>query len=118
MVIDLSAQLAARFSRTVTISQGLQTTVTRSLTNTREGYLRRVAVWHMVHSIALNRVAYTSEPRLPRPEDRYRWIRMQEIEFADAGSSQTTFLTSLQTPGRVGLVELRECPGRGVDVRS
>lgn len=90
--VELSTQLSSRLSRTVTISTGSQTTATKQLTNTRDGYLRRVAVWRVVNSISLYRVAYASEPHLPDPEDRFEWKQIQYIEFADTSALQSTYL--------------------------
>jgi hypothetical protein len=89
--VELSAQLSGRLSRTVTISTELQTTATKQLANNRDGFMRRVAVWHVVHSISLYRVAYASEPRLPDPGERFEWKQLQRIEFADTGAPQSTY---------------------------
>lgn len=89
--VELSAQLSGRLSRTVTISTELQTTMTKQLANTRDNYMRRVAVWHVVHSVALYRIAYPNEARLPVPGERFEWKEFQHIEFADKGSPQSTY---------------------------
>jgi hypothetical protein len=95
-VVELSAQLSARLSRTMTISTELQTTVTKQLTNTRQGYLRRVAVWHVVHSVSLYRVARASGPdpdpaRMMYTTPAFEWEQLQHIEFADMGAPQSTY---------------------------
>jgi hypothetical protein len=86
--VELSAQLSRRISRTVTISTELQITTTKQLTNTRNKYMRRVAVWHVVHSISLYRVALAN---LPAPALRFVWEQLQHIEFADIAAPQSTF---------------------------
>jgi hypothetical protein len=90
--VELSAQLSGRLSRTVTISTELQTTRTKQLTNTRKKYLQRVAVWHVVHSVSLYRVAsavpfasFSQESRM-----RFVWQQLQLIEFADKAAPQST----------------------------
>ena len=93
--VELSAQLSGRLSRTVTISSELQTTTTKQLTNTRNKYMRRVAVWHVVHSISLYRVAQAGEayPGAPfslETSMRFVWEQIQHIEFADTASPQST----------------------------
>jgi hypothetical protein len=81
---QLSAQLSGRLSRTVTISTELQTTATKQLTNTRERGLRRVAVWHVVHSVSLYKLA-------PLDPGRLHWRRRQHLEFADIAAPQSTY---------------------------
>jgi hypothetical protein len=89
--VELSAQLSGRLSRTVTISTELQTAMTKQLANSRNKYMRRVAVWHVVHSVVLYRIAYLNEDRLPVPGERFEWKEFQHIEFADKGSPQSTY---------------------------
>ena len=86
--VELSAQLSGRLSRTVTITTSLQTTTTKQLTNTRDGYMRRVAVWHVVHSISLDRVDYYAPPGPPLL--RFQWIQFQNLEFADIAAPQSS----------------------------
>jgi hypothetical protein len=87
-VVELSAQLSGRFSRTVTISTELQTTVTKQLTNTSNQYMR-VAVWHVVHSFPLYRPVQST--RIPyKPAYSWKWEQFQDIEFADMAAPQSS----------------------------
>jgi hypothetical protein len=93
--VELSAQLSGSLSRTVTISTELQTTKTKQLTNTREGYTRRVAVWHVVHLISLDRVkAHGGDLARHNPRFdklRFEWEQLQCIEFADTTAPQSSY---------------------------
>jgi hypothetical protein len=91
--VELSAQLSGRLSRTVSISTELQTTTTKQLANTRDGYLRRVAVWHVVHSIALYSVQPNGDLRsnLKSESARFEWKQLQHIEFADIAAPQSSY---------------------------
>jgi hypothetical protein len=83
--VKLGAQLSGRFNRTVTVSAELETTKTKQLTNTRDGYIRRVAIWHVVHLISVYEIfrgAVVIEPH---------WIEVQKIEFSDIASPQSSF---------------------------
>jgi hypothetical protein len=93
--VELSAQLSGRLSRTVTISTELQTTTTKQLTNTRNKYMRRVAVWHVVHSVSLYGInmAGAAYPFMPLSQEysaRWVWQELQHIEFADIAAPQST----------------------------
>lgn len=92
--VELSAQLSGRLSRTVTISTALQTTTTKQLTNTRDGYIRRVAIWHVVHSISLYGVAgggVSDLAHIPYVIQGFVWEELQRIEFADTAAPQSTY---------------------------
>lgn len=85
--VELSAQLSGRLNRTVTVSTELQTTRTKQLTNNRDGYYRRVAVWHVVHSISL----YDLNAPLGMPVIPFRhWFQIQNVEFADTAAPQSS----------------------------
>ena len=85
--VTLSAQLSGRLSRTVTVSTELQTTKTKQLVNTREGYYRRVAVWHVVHSIS--QYDLTELPDTSVIKFAY-WSPLQNVEFADTAAPQSS----------------------------
>jgi hypothetical protein len=87
--VELSTQLSGRLSRTVTVSTELQTTMTKQLTNSREGYTRRVAVWHVVHSISLYQVA--TAPVGPPFVSAFQWIQLQNFEFTGITAPQSSY---------------------------
>jgi hypothetical protein len=90
-VVDLSAHLTTTLSSKISLSVEVQTTSTLQLSNSREGFLRRVAVWYLVHLVSVDRVAYGSEPDLPVPDEIFVWQPLTEIEFADMSALQTTY---------------------------
>ena len=98
--VELSAQLSGSLSRTVTISTERQTTRTKQLTNTRDGYMRRVAVWHVVHVISLHGVQANRQVERYNPRFdslKFEWKQVQRIEFADIAAPQSSYF-DVRTP--------------------
>jgi hypothetical protein len=88
-VVDLTATLSNRLSRKMTMSTEIETTSSLQLSNPREGFLRRIAVWHPVNMISVDKVAWAAEPAFPEYDEEFFWRRLTEIEVAGSGVQQT-----------------------------
>ena len=89
--IALSAHLSTQLSRTVTITTEKTTTVTKVLTNSRDGYLRRVALWRVHNILSLDRVVWGNEPGGPSENSDFQWRLVREVDFAEDTQPQWTY---------------------------